>query len=51
MDKISTIYKVIEIIMPNKILILKNRKNSKNIENKGGSDMWHKTLLYILLLI
>jgi len=31
-------------------LVLKNRKNNKNIENKRGSDMWHKkSLLYIYI--
>jgi len=29
--------------MSNKVLVLKNRKNNKNIENKYGSYMWHKT--------
>ena len=28
--------------MLNKILVFKNRKNNKNIENECGSDMWHK---------
>jgi len=35
-DKIRTIYKIIEIFMLNKISVLKNKKN---IKNKGGSDM------------
>jgi len=39
--------------MPNKIFVLENRKNNKNIENKRGSDMWHKKpyFIYILLTI
>ena len=28
--------------MRNKILVLKNRKNNKNIESECGTDMWHK---------
>jgi len=31
--------KFVEIFMPNKILVLKNRKNNKNIEKERGSDM------------
>jgi len=34
--------------MLNKILVFKNRKNNKNIENECGSGTWHKKLtLYI----
>jgi len=35
--------------MANEILIL---KNNKNIENKRGSDIWHKKpyVIYILLI-
>jgi len=34
--------------MRNKILVLKNRKNNKNIKNECGSDTWQKNLtLYI----
>jgi len=31
--------KFVEVFMPNKILVLKNRKNNKNIENKRESHM------------
>jgi len=33
--------------MLNKILVFKNKKNNKNIENECGSDTWHQNLLYI----
>ena len=35
--------------MPNKILVLKNRKNNKNIENEYGSDTWHKKNLTLYI--
>jgi len=38
--------------MPNKILILNNRKNKiKNTENKCGSDIWHKKPYFIYILV
>jgi len=33
--------------MQNKILVLKNRKNNKNIENECGRDTWHKKPYFI----
>jgi len=37
--------------MLNKILIFKNRKNNKNIENEYGSDTWHKKPYFICILL
>ena len=33
--------------MLNKIMVFKNRKNNKNIENECVSDTWHKKLYFI----
>jgi len=41
----------VEIFMLNKISILKNRKNNKNIENECGRDMWHKKPYFIYILL
>ena len=37
--------------MPNKILVFKNRKNNKNIENECKSDMLHKKPYFIYILL
>jgi len=36
--------------MRNKLLVLKNRKNNKNIENECGSYTWHKKPYFIYIL-
>jgi len=33
--------------MSNKILVFKNKKNNKNIDNKRGSVTWHKKPYFI----